>query len=112
MSRTVLLDRVDGDLELLRELVDLFVMDCPRALQEIRAAITERDSHALNRAAHAFKGAIGNFGPSQAYDAVQELETRGESHDFMNVDEVYSVLEAATQQMQATLISFLDRNSD
>lgn len=112
MSRTVLLDRVDGDLDLLRELVDLFVLDCPRALMEIRAAITEQNSHALNRAAHAFKGAIGNFGPSQAFEAVQELEARGEAHDFMNVGEVYAALEAATQQMQATLISFLDRNSD
>jgi CheY-like chemotaxis protein len=111
INRTVLLERVDGDLELLRELVDLFVMDCPRALREIRAAIDEKNCRALNRAAHSFRGAIGNFGPSQAFGAAEELEARAEAQDLSNAAEIYVQLEAAAKQMQVTLKSFLSRNA-
>ena len=53
---------VDGDMELLREVVGLFLEEYPKTLAEIRDAIDEGDPHRLNRAAHSLKGSVGNFG--------------------------------------------------
>src|SRR5207248_10364829 len=62
LDRAAILARVEGDTTLLREVTDLFLEDAPRLLAEIRDAISRKDAKALERAAHALKGSIANFG--------------------------------------------------
>jgi HPt (histidine-containing phosphotransfer) domain-containing protein len=69
-----LLDGVRGDRKLLRELVDVFIIDTPKLLARIQRAITRGDAARLKEAAHALKGSVGNFDSGLAFEAVRRLE--------------------------------------
>ena len=68
----------DEELSMTREVVRLFVVDAPRRIEEIAAAISANDANALSRAAHALKGAAGNVGAVaiQALCSGLEAESR------------------------------------
>ena len=61
LDRQTLWERVAGDAELLREIIELFLADCPERLLELHEALTHQDCTALARAAHRLKGALGNI---------------------------------------------------
>jgi two-component system sensor histidine kinase/response regulator len=56
-------ERIDGDLTLLSELLVLFRGDYPLQIQNAREAARKDDAAALQRMAHALKGALGNLVP-------------------------------------------------
>ena len=68
------LERVDGDMELMKELAGLFLGECPRRMADIHRAIDRRDGPELQRAAHYLKGSVGNFGARRAFEAAGRLE--------------------------------------
>jgi CheY-like chemotaxis protein/HPt (histidine-containing phosphotransfer) domain-containing protein len=75
-----LLARVGGDHELLREVLRLFLEDCPERLGAIRAAITAADPEALRNAAHALRGAAGTLSAAGLVEACTVLERIGSEH--------------------------------
>ena len=91
-DRELALASVEGDGELLREVVGLFLEEYPKTMTEIRAAIEEGDPHRLNRAAHALKGSVGNFGGRKAFDAALRLEMMGKDNNLGGADLVFSSL--------------------
>jgi HPt (histidine-containing phosphotransfer) domain-containing protein len=97
------LARVGGDRELLRELVGSFLQECPRWLEEVRAAVGRRDPARLRRAAHTLKGALGTLGAAVAFEAAQALETMGRDGDLSGAEEACSVLEEAVRRLDAAL---------
>ncbi len=109
LDRLQLLDRVDGDLTFLSDLIEIFAADFPRALATIRGAIFGRDATGLNRAAHAFKGALSNFGNGRSFDEAQKLERLGLEQKFAEAEVSYGVLEDAVQQLHAALATFIER---
>jgi signal transduction histidine kinase/DNA-binding response OmpR family regulator/HPt (histidine-containing phosphotransfer) domain-containing protein len=68
----------DDALSMTREVVRLFVMDSPRRIEEIAAAIGADDPDALSKAAHALKGSAGNVGAAamQALCSALEEDTK------------------------------------
>ena len=58
IQRDALLERVGGDMDLLRELVDLFLDDSLRLVDRIRQAVTSKDADDLEKAAHGLKGSV------------------------------------------------------
>ena len=71
------LERLDGDLELFRDLLGFYFRDMPVLLGEIRSAVTREDAVALRRWAHRLKGLVSNFDARQATDSASELEKMG-----------------------------------
>ncbi len=72
-----LLDRVDGDQDLLLKVTGMFQDGLPQRLTEIRDAAAERDAAALARAAHALKGASGSIGAKALASAALAVEMTG-----------------------------------
>jgi HPt (histidine-containing phosphotransfer) domain-containing protein len=72
-----MLARLDGDVELARELAAIFIDECPRMLQRLRAAVEERSADEVRRAAHALKGSLSNFIDGGPTATAFELETMG-----------------------------------
>jgi CheY-like chemotaxis protein/HPt (histidine-containing phosphotransfer) domain-containing protein len=103
IDRAALLDRLEGDEGLLRQLASLFLGDYPRLLAEIRAAVAAGDATRLEYAAHALKGSAANFGPSVAVEAAQRLELLGRGADLAPAPEALAGLEDALQQFAAAL---------
>jgi signal transduction histidine kinase/CheY-like chemotaxis protein len=76
-DRETALGNLGGSEELLHELIDIFLQDCPAQMEAIRAAVHSADGAEIRRAAHALKGAVGNFTQGEAYSALAELEEAG-----------------------------------
>jgi two-component system, sensor histidine kinase and response regulator len=98
-----LLAQVGGDMELLRDIVSLFIEDYPRGLSEIRDAVALKDSHRLERAAHALRGATSNFHAKCAVEAALRLEEMGRTGNMIHADEALSVLETNLADLKLEL---------
>jgi HPt (histidine-containing phosphotransfer) domain-containing protein len=101
------LERVDGDLELMRELVGLFRDDCPRRMDEIRRAIDGRDGPRLESASHYLKGSAGNLGSRPAFDAAGRLERDGREGNWDRVEEDWTALGAAIGHLESAFDDIL-----
>src|SRR5262249_1069118 len=82
IDRKALLEGIDGDRRLLKQIVRLFLADYPRRLTEIKEAIHDGDADALARSAHALKGSLGNFAATNAFAVAQRLETMGRNREL------------------------------
>ena len=58
--------RVGGSEDILRELVELFRVECPKQMAEIREQKAAGDLPGLARAAHTLKGSVGIFAAQAA----------------------------------------------
>jgi two-component system, sensor histidine kinase and response regulator len=72
-----LMERIDGDLTLLSELLVLFQGDYPLQIQNAREAVGKDDAAALQRVAHALQGALGNLAAPNASRLAGELLSMG-----------------------------------
>ncbi|HLY59192.1 MAG TPA: PAS domain S-box protein [Terriglobia bacterium] len=92
IDQAALLNRVNGDRNLLTEMAGLFLRDCPQHMTEIRQAVARRDSKALEFAAHALKGSVSNFVAEAAREAALRLESMGHQGDFRDSEIAYQTL--------------------
>jgi PAS domain S-box-containing protein len=102
-DREAVLARVEGDLELLKEIVELFLGEAPDLLRSIRESLERRDAASLERSAHALKGSVGNFGAKGAYETALKLETMGREADLNGAPETFAELEAKISRLESAL---------
>ena len=95
--------RVGGDPHLLREVIGLFLDDCPRLTAAIRDALAAGDCQTVTRAAHALKGSAGNFDATEVTAVAQRLEARALEGDLDASRRTFAVLEATVSQLLARL---------
>lgn len=88
---------------LLAELAEIFLGTLNPYLTQIRAAATVRDAHALEQAAHALKGSVGNFCAPAAYEAAFRLEQIGRNADWSQIAAALAQLEAEMRCVVADL---------
>jgi CheY-like chemotaxis protein len=95
---TAALDYTGGDLDLLRDLLDVFREDAPAQLEAVRAAVASRDAAALRQAAHCLKGSLRAVGATVPAGLAQELEHRGGEGT-----------PAGAEELTASLVTEIDR---
>lgn len=103
------LSRVGGDVELLKEVVDLFLDDYPSTFEKIKSAVENRDSTALEHHAHSLKGSVSTFGAQRAFDAAFTLEKQGRSGDLASAPANLEELEKALGDLRPDLVLLRDR---
>jgi len=101
INLSTLIDVVDGDQELLKELAAGFVEDSARQLEELLKSLENGDPEQIEQRAHRLKGAVGNFGAKAAYDLAYELENRGRESRLDGAVEVYRKLKNEMEQVKA-----------
>ncbi len=106
------LAQVDGNETLLRDLVGLFLTECPRWMTEMDEAIRQRDAGQIKRAGHNLKGSLGMIGARTAYDAALELEAMGRAHDLTGVEGTYSALQQGINRLLPVLERYVSDGSD
>ncbi len=105
LDSAVALSRIDGDAGLLMEMAALFLDDYPKQLSLIRKAIEGGEANAVERVAHALKGAVGSFAAQRAFEAAFRLEVIGHSGDLRLASDSLDHLETALEN----LVTGLDR---
>lgn len=105
IDRDALLNELDGDEELLSELVETMKAEMPKLLHEVRVAVEAGDAALMGRAAHTLKGAVSNFGARAAADAALALERMGRSGSLDGASEALAVLDTEMARMARALES-------
>jgi signal transduction histidine kinase/DNA-binding response OmpR family regulator len=77
IDRESLLNRVGGDEELLTEIVQLFLVDCPLRVAAIREAVASGNADEIRLTAHALKGSASNMSADALTAAARTLERLG-----------------------------------
>ena len=112
LNRKELFARVDDDVELLGELIELFMEDYPDLIAGIQSAIATQDATALKKAAHTLKGAIGNFCAPKAFEATRKMEMNGVTGDFstsqLDFQNLLQEMENATAALKKLSEEFSD----
>lgn len=105
LDREAILARLQGDEELFRELVALFMSDTPSLLKEAHRALASGDADTLQRTAHTIKGSVSNFGGGPAVEAAWLLEQIGRAGDLtggadalMRVERALAIVEGELQE--------------
>jgi two-component system sensor histidine kinase/response regulator len=99
----VMLERLGGDEELARQLVELFVAECPRMMAAVRDSVASGDVEQVRRAAHAFKGSVGNFTDGAPMTTAFELEQIGRVGSIADAHEALRRLEQEVNGFVAAL---------
>jgi PAS domain S-box-containing protein len=102
VSKNELLERIDGDLALLSELLDLFRTDYPAQIRAARHAIDNRDAAALESIGHTLKGALGNLAAPIASNLASIIESMGRSGDL-------TLAAAKVSELEAELIRVIEQ---
>ncbi len=97
---------VDGDRELLGEVVAAFLIEGPTLSEEIRQALAAGDANRLRRGAHTLKGALRTLGIELAAQSAGELEEIGRSGDLSRAPAHVARLESQLDQILSEAKSF------
>ncbi len=97
------LERVDGDRALVRELAQLYLDESPRMLAEIRRCVEAGDAHGLESAAHNLKGACASLGAKPMARVAFSLETMGRSAQLSDVVARFADLEREAVRFEVAL---------
>jgi HPt (histidine-containing phosphotransfer) domain-containing protein/CheY-like chemotaxis protein len=79
------IDRLGGDVELYKDLVDRFLDDTAGIRQRLQAAIDTHDAAKLHSASHSLKGLAASVGAVRVAEALAELESLGRAGEFDGV---------------------------
>jgi PAS domain S-box-containing protein len=90
---------VDGDTELLHDLLRIFAKSAPATLERLRSAVELKDASAIELAAHTLKGSASNFGADAAVQASLRLELMARQGDLEHTGEAFRSLEQEIQHM-------------
>jgi len=82
------LARIEGDRELLEEIVSIFIAECASNMDAIRQAHSAGDARLLERLAHTVKGASANLGAVAVSQAAFRIEKTAASGDLASCAEL------------------------
>jgi len=106
LDRKVALGQLDGDVDTLAMLLDLFRADAPNTLEAIRKAVRENSANGLRSAAHKFKGSLSALGAGYAMKAALTLETIGRTGAMAEAQAALAILEQEVVRLEPELADF------
>lgn len=105
------LSHMDGDEELLRETVQIFLEEYPQILARLHTALKDEDAKTLEREAHSIKGAVANLGATAAYEAAFQLEQIGQAGNLGRAEGAITELELELKRLEKLLFGFQSRKA-
>jgi two-component system sensor histidine kinase/response regulator len=98
-----------GDVELMRELIHVFLEDSRQQLADARQALSAGDAEALHHAAHSLKGMVGNYAAAPAFEAVSALTDTTRAGDLDAAGGLLNVAIEEISRLCTALVEFLKR---
>ncbi len=111
-SRKRALERVDGDDSLLRELVEIFLVESTKQLAILQLAIATHNLKEIERTAHSLKGELGCLGLSGAAQKAGDLECMGREGTLQAAAVLFSEFHAEISAAAETMRRMLDENRE
>jgi HPt (histidine-containing phosphotransfer) domain-containing protein len=105
LNEATLIAGFGGNRKVLREVIDIFLVDGPALLAAVQRAVQAGDGQALASAAHALKGSVGLFVPAGAFETARELERAAKADDLKSIGPICASLEADLRTLDSALRS-------
>ena len=102
-DREEMLERLGGDNKLLDEVLQVFLEECPKMLEELRGAVDGGDPTLVHRAAHSMTGALLNISAAPAAAEAKQLELLGSEERLAESASVLERLEQEIERLQRVL---------
>lgn len=102
-DRASLWERVSNDMELLRDLLQIFRQEYPVMLQKLEAAIGARNCADIAKYGHKVKGSALQFSAARTAAAASRIEKMGESCALDGVTEAYEQLKVEVADLVEAL---------
>ena len=93
-DRAKTLERLEGDENLLREVIHIFLEETPNLLAELHRGLADRNSEAVERTAHSLKGELGYLGLTTASERARDLEQMGHTLNLAQAAQSLTLLDA------------------
>jgi HPt (histidine-containing phosphotransfer) domain-containing protein len=94
-----LLERVDNDHNLLRELVEIFKQQSPRLLHQLQGEIACGDLKSVENTSHALKGMLSGLSAIRAAEVAARLERLGRGGVSSGLGDAVALLEKEVEQL-------------
>ncbi len=107
LDRDALLDRFNGDSDLLREIAMVFVETSPGLIRDLHDAAFRRDQETLKRMAHTLKSSVGYFSAKTAVDLARSIESKASNGDWTDVEPQCAALDAAIERLRPALMTLV-----
>jgi len=98
-----LLSRIEGDLVLLAQLLELYRLDCPRQIEALGSAIETESAEEARRVAHTLKGVLANLAAPRGRALAAQLEQLTANKDWKEARTVHAELGREMGRVEAAL---------
>lgn len=89
--------------DFINELIDTFLEDAPKLIEEIRTSMAFNNADAFRRAAHSLKSNAATFGAGQLAALAKELERLGKENRLDETGDKLKALEEAFESVRDEL---------
>jgi PAS domain S-box-containing protein len=107
VDREKLLEQTGGDVDLLRQVVEVFLEEKASMLAAARGAVERGDAAEIARTAHRIKGTCVTLAARLAGEAAAQLERVGRAGDLRHVRGLLELLEERVRQVEAELVALV-----
>nr|HEV7955150.1 response regulator [Candidatus Acidoferrales bacterium] len=104
-NRAELSERLQGNDELMGELIQLFVGDAPLQIKAIGLALQEQSASRLESAAHSLKGSAASLGASALAGIARRLEIRGRDQKLAGAEVDFTELNSEWELLKPELLA-------
>jgi len=94
--------------EMVSKIVQMFIPDAERLMDQIEVAVKRNDFKSLEEAAHRLKSGAANLGATEMAKLSAELETRGETSSSENAEQILSDLQTEWSRLRSQIDSYDD----
>jgi len=102
-SRINELAELFGDSELVLELFDEFLQECPERMESMRQALASGETTAVDHAAHAIKGSSANLGACAIQEMARMVEEMARTNQLKDAGAFVGRLETEITRLQEHL---------
>jgi HPt (histidine-containing phosphotransfer) domain-containing protein len=103
------LQRLGDDVELFRDIVQIYLEDSPEIVAKIHRAADQSDFNSLQRAAHSLKGLAATLSAADVVGAAARLEHSGAVHDLTDAARMVAEVDERVQELNMAVRNFLQR---
>jgi HPt (histidine-containing phosphotransfer) domain-containing protein len=100
--------RVPGGLKGVRQLAEVFIVECESIMDAIRAEIPDGDPATVHRNAHTLKGSANLFFAKRVREAAQRIETRSREKGIEDLQADFQKLQDEVEVLLQSLRRFLE----
>jgi two-component system sensor histidine kinase/response regulator len=94
---------IEGEESILGKLIDVFIENTPRVLEDARTALASNMSQHLERAAHTLKGSCSNFGAERMRVGCEKLEALAREGDLAQAGKLIAQVEKEFEYVRRAL---------